>query len=175
MAGAALAIRPEQWRDVRVAERLIVALDFPTVDEAQEVVTELGDTVHFYKIGLRLQFAPKLRQLFKRLTMAQKNIFLDFKYIDIPTTIEGVIRAASELQIKFITVIGQSHIVEAAIKGRGDSDLKILAVTLLTGMNQEEMQRAYSTTLTLEQFVTARARDVIDSGCDGVISSPQEK
>jgi orotidine-5'-phosphate decarboxylase len=174
MVGAAVARSHAHTQPLTARERLIVALDFQTTEEAQRVVEQLGDTVSFYKIGLQLQLAPKLRQLFNRLTRYNKDIFVDFKYIDIPATIEGVVRAASMLQIKFITVIGQEHIVEAAMKGRSNSDLKILAVTLLTGMSELDMRKAYSTTVTLEKFVTDRARDVIKIGCDGVICSPQE-
>jgi orotidine-5'-phosphate decarboxylase len=176
MSGAALAL---PWNrcsreELSARERLIVALDFSTAEDAQKIVEELGDTVSFYKIGLQLQLAPKLRQLFNRLTKEKKNIFVDFKYIDIPATIEAVVRSASMLNIRFITVIGQDHIVEAAIKGRGDTDLKILAVTLLTGMSETDMRKAYSTTVSLEKFVSDRAKDVISIGCDGVICSPQE-
>ena len=174
MVGAGVARTHAHIQPLTARERLIVALDFQTTEEAQRVVEQLGDTISFYKIGLQLQLAPKLRRLFNRLTRDNKYIFVDFKYIDIPATIEGVVRAASMLQIKFITVIGQEHIVEAAMKGRGNSDLKILAVTLLTGMSEFDMRKAYSTTATLEKFVTDRARDVIKIGCDGVISSPQE-
>jgi orotidine-5'-phosphate decarboxylase len=174
MVGAAIERPHAHTKPLTARERLIVALDFQTTEEAQRVVEQLDDTVSFYKIGLQLQLAPKLRRLFNRLTRDNKDIFVDFKYIDIPATIEGVVRAASMLQLKFITVIGQEHIVEAAIKGRGNSDLKILAVTLLTGMSEFDMRKAYSTTATLEEFVTDHARDVIKIGCDGVISSPQE-
>jgi orotidine-5'-phosphate decarboxylase len=155
-------------------ERLIVALDVQTVREAHRIVDELEDTVSFYKIGLLLQLDQDLRSLFDRLTRDGKRIFLDFKYIDIPATIEGAVRAASRLGFKFITVIGQSHIVKAAVKGRGNSDLKILAVTLLTGMTEGDMQKEYCTKLSLEEFVEKRAREAYLMGCDGVISSPNE-
>jgi orotidine-5'-phosphate decarboxylase len=101
MSDAALAICPvQQHAAIDVSECLIVALDFDNVDDANRTVDQLGNTVSFYKIGLQLQFAPKLRQFFKRLVAADKKIFLDFKYIDIPATIEGVVKSASELQIK---------------------------------------------------------------------------
>ena len=70
-------------------ERLIVALDVPTAQEARRIVDDLGDIVTFYKIGLHLQLDPELRPLFKRLIRDGKEVFLDFKYIDIPATIEG--------------------------------------------------------------------------------------
>src|SRR5713101_2920227 len=96
-----------------------------SVKEARDIVEELEDSVSFYKIGLHLQLDPELPDLFVRLVQKQKRIFLDFKFIDIPATVEGAVKAAARLRIKFITVMGQRHIVEAAVKGRGSSDLKI--------------------------------------------------
>ena len=104
----------------------------------------------------------------------RKEFFLDFKFIDIPATIEGAVRAASRLGIKFITVMGQGHIVEAAVKGKESSDLKILAVTLLTGMTEGDMQKEYNTKYSLEDFIQKRAKEASLMGCDGVISSPNE-
>jgi orotidine-5'-phosphate decarboxylase len=174
MVGAALARSYAHTQPLTARERLIVALDFPTATEALAVVEELGETVCFYKIGLLLQLDRDLRPLLELLIERQKGIFLDFKYIDIPVTVEGAVRAASVLGIRFITVMGQSHIVKAAAKGRGDSDLKILAVTLLTGMTEADMQVEYNTKLSLENFITRRAEAASQMGCDGVISSPNE-
>jgi len=158
----------------RARGHLIVALDVPTAAEAHAIVEELGDTVSFYKIGLILQLDREFRSLLETLLEKQKDIFLDFKYIDIPATIEGAVRAASKLGIKFITVMGQSHIVKAADTGRLGSDLKILAVTLLTGMTERDMRIEYNTELTLESFIKERAKKASNMGCDGAISSPNE-
>src|SRR6516225_2011800 len=154
------------------SEKLIVALDVPTVAEAHRIVDSLRDTVCFYKIGLHLQLDPALGGLFQRLRREEKRIFLDFKYIDIPATVAGAVAAAARLGIRFITVMGQRHIVEAAVKGKEASELKVLAVTLLTGMTEEDMRKEYQTKLSLQQFVTTRAREAFAIGCDGVISSP---
>jgi orotidine-5'-phosphate decarboxylase len=159
---------------VAAREKLIVALDVGSVGEARGIVKELQDSVSFYKIGLHLQLDPELPKLFGQLLQEQKRIFLDFKFIDIPATVEGAVRAAARLRIKFITVMGQRHIVEAAVKGKGLSDLKILAVTLLTGMSEADMKREYNTDLSLENFITKRAEAASEMGCDGVISSPNE-
>jgi orotidine-5'-phosphate decarboxylase len=169
-----VGIGPACSRTLLAREKLIVALDVASAEEANGIVDELGDDVSFYKIGLHLQLDPDLPSLFVRLLKEKKGIFLDFKYIDIPATVEGAVKAAARLRIKFITVMGQRHIVEAAVKGRGSSDLKILAVTLLTGMTEEDMQTEYNTNLSLEDFITKRARAASQMGCDGVISSPNE-
>jgi orotidine-5'-phosphate decarboxylase len=161
-------------RALAATDRLIVALDVPTAKEASRIVDELGDIVGFYKIGLMLQLDADMRPLVERLIRDQKGVFLDFKYIDIPATIEGAVRAASGLGVRFITVIGESQVVGAAVKGRGNSDLKILAVTLLTGMSENDLQKEYSTALSIDEFVTRRATEAAALGCDGVISSPNE-
>lgn len=155
-------------------DRLIVALDVATAKEASRIVDELGDIVAFYKIGLMLQLDPDLRPLVERLIGQGKGVFLDFKYIDIPATIEGAVGAASRLGVRFMTVIGERQVVGAAVKGRGNSDLKILAVTLLTGMSEADMQNEYSTISSIDEFVTRRATQAAALGCDGVISSPNE-
>src|SRR6266481_3026064 len=102
-------------------ERLIVALDVASVEEAKLIIDQLGDTVSFYKIGLHLQLVPELHSVFAKLKNEDKNVFLDFKYIDIPATVAGVVRMASKLGIKFITVMGQRHIVGTAVDARGET------------------------------------------------------
>ncbi len=174
MVGIASARHHSQMPALPAKERLIVALDVPTAQEALEIVKELKDTVSFFKIGLHLQLDSNLQDLFENLRQGTKGIFIDFKYIDIPATIEGAVRAASRLKINFITVMGQSHIVKAAVKGKGNSDIKILAVTLLTGMTQTDMQKEYNTDVSLEEFIKRRAIEACAKGCDGVISSPKE-
>jgi orotidine-5'-phosphate decarboxylase len=155
-------------------ERLIVALDVAIADEAMRMVDRLGDAVSFYKIGLHLQLSPELHAFIGQLTRAQKQIFLDFKYIDIPATIAGAVSAAAGLGVKFITVIGQGSIVRAAVAARGAADLRILAVTLLTGMSEKELREEYQTPVALREFVERRAVAAHREKCDGVISSPNE-
>jgi orotidine-5'-phosphate decarboxylase len=109
-----------------------------------------------------------------RLKSEDKNIFLDFKVFDIPATIEGAVRAACFLGAKFITVVGQREIIKAAVKARGNSSLQILVVTLLTYMNQQDLQSEYGSSMTLEVFIRERAKFAASARCDGVISSAQE-
>jgi orotidine-5'-phosphate decarboxylase len=154
--------------------RLIVALDTASVDEALHLVDRLGDAVSFYKIGLHLQLAPELHALIARLRAAGKQVFLDFKYVDIPATVAGAVQTATRLGVDFLTVMGEPQVLRAAVDARRGADLKILAVTLLTGMREEDMHRAYQTTLTLPDFVARRAAEAGRLECDGVISSPNE-
>lgn len=113
---AATARAPESARD-----RLIVALDVPTVSQALDIVERLDGTVSFYKVGLHLQFDRGLHTLFDKLLNNNKRIFVDFKAFDIPETVEGAVRMASEIGLSFITVVGQRHIIEAAVRARSGS------------------------------------------------------
>jgi orotidine-5'-phosphate decarboxylase len=174
MVGTGLAPSRSDRQPLSAMERLIVALDVATADEALRLVDRLGDTVSFYKIGLHLQLVPELHSIVANLRRRGKQIFLDFKYIDIPATVASAVRAAAELGISFITVIGQAQIVRAAVAAREDAELKILAVTLLTGMSEEDMQTEYRTSLTLTEFVKLRAIEADRSRCGGVIASPNE-
>jgi orotidine-5'-phosphate decarboxylase len=158
----------------RARDRLIVALDVGKVEEAERIVRELEGTVDYFKVGLHLQLDPALHGLIAYLLHREKKIFLDFKAFDIPATVAGAVRASAALGVTFITVIGQEQIVEAAVKARGNSGLKILVVTLLTGMNEKDMQREYSTEIPMNDFIVKRARFAANEGCDGVISSARE-
>ena len=155
-------------------DRLIVALDVGSVMEAKAIVKELDDSVSFYKIGLHLLLDPGLHDLIQHLKSELKDIFLDFKVFDIPATVEGAVRAAAALGIKFITVAGQRPIMKAAVKARGDFALQILVVTLLTYMDQEDLQREYGSTASINDFILNRAKFAADNRCDGVISSARE-
>ena len=114
-------------------EKLIVALDYSTIDEARQLVDKLGDHVTFYKVGLGLQLAGGdqfARELIKR----GKRVFLDYKYFDIEETIKNAVARAAELGISFLTVHGSTSILKGAVEGRGASDLKIFCVTVLTSI-----------------------------------------
>src|ERR1700730_6561770 len=113
---------------IPVSESLIVALDVPTIDIAKQVVNELGDLVNFYKIGMQLQFAGGL-DFAKELVEHGKKVFLDSKLLDIDQTISSAVENVAKMGVTFLTVHGIGDTIPAAIKGRGDSNLKILAVT----------------------------------------------
>ena len=174
MADTELAPPCIAGRPPSASERLIVALDLAGADEAFKIVERLADTVSFYKIGLHLQLAPGLHTLVATLKSAQKRLFLDFKYIDIPATVAGAVRTAAELDIDFITVIGQQQVVRAALEARGTARAKVLAVTLLTAMTEADLQKEYHTALTLREFVERRAIAAAQAKADGVIASPNE-
>jgi orotidine-5'-phosphate decarboxylase len=154
-------------------ERLIVALDVPTIEEARQFVRKLGDTASFYKIGLQLQLAEGVLDFIEELIGSEKKVFLDYKYLDIAETIENAVARVASIGVSFLTVHGNGKTIEAAVKGRGDSQLKILAVTVLTSLDAYDIKdMGYD--CPVKELVLYRAQKCLEAGCDGVIASGQE-
>jgi orotidine-5'-phosphate decarboxylase len=157
---------------IPVSESLIVALDVPTIDIAKQVVNELGDLVNFYKIGMQLQFAGGL-DFAKELVEHGKKVFLDSKLLDIDQTISSAVENVAKMGVTFLTVHGIGDTIPAAIKGRGDSNLKILAVTVLTHVDQDYLKNL-GIKIPLEKLVIRLAGMALDAGADGVLASGLE-
>lgn len=155
------------------SDRLIVALDMPTADEARGLVNELDDSVTFYKIGLELVFAGGLG-LVRDLIEQGKRVFLDMKLLDIGNTVERAVANATELEIDFLTIHGHDEkTLRAAVAGRGDSNTKLLAVTVLTNLTKDDLKQQ-GTTEAPHDLVLRRAILAHQSGFDGCIASGQE-
>ena len=153
--------------------KLIVALDVDTVDQARDLVFRLGDSVVFYKIGLGLQLAG-IDELIRELKRDRKRIFLDYKYLDIENTVKAAVKRAASVGIDFLTVHGPAaKIMRAAVAGKGDSDIKIFCVTVLTSYDAEDLQEM-GYTCSVEELVIHRAKKAFEAGCDGVIASARE-
>jgi len=168
MAEAALA-EPS----VKADPRLIVPLDFPTVAEAREAVLALGAAVTFYKVGLELFATGEGMTLARELKAAGKQVFLDWKLHDIPTTVQKAAAVLGASGCDFLTVHGEPQVMAAAMRGRGASSLKILAVTVLTSLKDEDLhEMGYPQTV--RALAERRIHQAIAAGCDGVISSPRE-
>ena len=154
-------------------DKLIVALDLPSYDEARALVHCLGDTVSFYKIGLELLFSDGL-PLAQELKGEGKRVFLDLKFLDIGNTVEHAVAAAAKLGVDFITVHGHdTKTLKAAMRGREGSNLKLLAVTVLTNLDQSDLDEQ-GIAATPSGLVIGRARMAENAGFDGVIASGQE-
>lgn len=154
-------------------DHLILALDMPTIEEARQLVSRLGDTVSFYKVGLELLFAGGL-DLARDLRRQGKRVFLDMKLLDIGNTVERAVANATELDITFLTVHGHDlKTLRAAVSGRGSSKVKLLAVTVLTNLSADDL-REQGSTLSPADLVLRRAELAYASGFDGVIASGQE-
>jgi len=154
-------------------DKLIVALDLPSYDDARALVDSLGESVNFYKIGLELLLVGGL-ELARELKFDGKRIFLDLKFLDIGNTVERAVAAVAGLGVDFLTVHGHdTKTLKAAVRGRAGSNLKLLAVTVLTNLDQSDLDEQ-GISLTPEQLVLHRAKLANDAGFDGVIASGQE-
>ncbi|MBD3677250.1 MAG: orotidine-5'-phosphate decarboxylase [Rhodobacteraceae bacterium] len=155
-------------------DRLIVALDVPNALEGLALAEKLGDAVGFYKIGLGMLTGGGLALANELKTEHGKRIFLDMKLFDIGATVEAAVRGLAQFDLDFLTVHGDPHVVRAAKEGAGGSDLKILAVTILTSLDRADLDAALIMPGDLPELVRMRAARALEAGADGVIASPQE-
>lgn len=153
-------------------DRLIVALDLSSVDAAEAMVARLGDTVSFYKIGYQLAFAGGLA-LAEKLIWNGRQVFLDLKLHDIGHTVAEGVESVARLGAAFLTVHGYPQTMKAAVDGRGDANLRILAVTVLTSYDDADLAAA-GYDFTVGELVAERAGQARDIGVDGLICSGEE-
>jgi orotidine-5'-phosphate decarboxylase len=155
-------------------DRLIVALDVPNVITGLELVKQLDTSVSFYKIGLGMLTSGGLALANELKAEYGKRIFLDMKLFDISTTIEAAVKGISKFDIDFLTVHGDPSVVAAAKNGAADSNLKILAVTILTSLDRQDLDDSMIKDGEVIDLVSERASRAFEAGADGVIASPQE-
>lgn len=155
-------------------DRLIVALDLQDIDAARSMVEQLKGVVNFFKIGLALQLAPGVEDLIQSLIATGKKVFLDYKYYDVPETLKKGVSQAARLGVSFLTVHGSGDLIRAAVSGRGQSDMKLFTVTVLTSMDASDLAEMGYPDSSVEDLVLVRARKALDAGCDGVIASGRE-
>ena len=153
-------------------DRLIFAMDVPDCDRARTLADELGDAVTFYKIGLELMMSGEYFELLDWLLARDKKVFCDLKFFDIPATVGSAVRQLKDRGASFVTVHGNRSIMEAAAENKGDS-LKVLGVTVLTSLDRGDLDDL-GFDCDIEALVLSRARQALESGCDGVISSGLE-
>lgn len=156
-------------------ERLIVALDVPDTNKALALVEQLGDSVQFYKLGLELFMSGGYFELVKELTGRGKKVFVDLKFFDVPQTVASAVAQLSKHGATFATVHGNDAILTAAVEAAKASapDLKILAVTVLTSLDQSDLNDL-GFECDVERLVLSRAKRALELGCHGVISSGLE-
>ncbi|PQA88050.1 orotidine-5'-phosphate decarboxylase [Hyphococcus luteus] len=154
-------------------DRLIIALDLPSQDEAQAAIDAIGAEGTFYKIGYQLMPVGGL-DLAKRLTDDGKKVFLDFKFHDIGATVERGVKSVAKLGGDFLTVHAEPDVLRGAVEGRGDDKrLKILAVTVLTSLDQASLTKM-GIEIPLPDLVLKRAEFAAEAGADGVVASAKE-
>jgi orotidine-5'-phosphate decarboxylase len=151
---------------------VIIALDFDTPQEASALVSALGDLAGFYKVGMEL-FAAAGMDYVRCLVDKGKRVFLDMKYYDIGETVRRAVAVAARSGASFLTLHAVGQVMRAAVEGRGDSPMKLLAVTVLTSLDQrdlEEMGHAQP----VSELVGMRVRQAMAAGIDGLVASPLE-
>ncbi len=154
-------------------DRLIVALDVPTIGEARGLVAKLGDAVGFYKIGLELAMRGGL-DLARELARNQRRVFLDMKLLDIENTVERATRNVAETGATFLTVHAHDlKTLRAAVAGKAGTHLEILGVTVLTNLDAADL-REQGIDAAPADLVARRARLAQQAGCEGVVASGQE-
>lgn len=157
---------------IPVNERLIVALDLPTANDARALVIRLGESVRFYKIGMELCMAPGFFELMDWLKAEQRRVFVDLKFFDIPETVARAVRNLSERGADFCTIHGNQSMMEAAAAAK-TGDTRVLAVTALTSLDRGDLDDL-GFDCDVGELVLSRARRALAAGCDGVISSGHE-
>lgn len=153
--------------------RLIVALDLRSVDEAVDIVRKLDGVVSFFKVGLWLQFAKGVEGLISSLIDSNKKLFLDAKMFDVPETVGRAVATVAQRGASFVTVHGDEAILRAAVRAKGSSDLKVLAITALTSLDDHALA-GMGYKFTAKELVMSRARMAVECGCDGIIASADD-
>jgi orotidine-5'-phosphate decarboxylase len=152
-------------------ERLIMALDVSSIDEAKALVEELGDAVIFYKVGMEIFMSGDYFGFIEWLKERDKKVFVDLKFFDIPATVGRAIKALSSKGVDLATIHGNDSIMEAAATAKGN--LKVLAVTALTSLDRGDLDDL-GFQCDVKELVLSRAKRALQIGCDGIVSSGLE-
>ena len=152
-------------------ERLIFALDVASLDEAQALISKLGDSVEFYKLGLEVFLSGHYFELMADLKGQGKKVFADLKLFDIPATVAAAVKQLARHDVDFCTVHGNDSMLKAAAEAKGN--MQILAVTALTSLDQGDLDDL-GFQCDVRTLVLSRARRALALGCDGVVSSGLE-
>ncbi len=157
-------------KNIPLNERVIFALDFADPQVALEWVARLDGDIKFFKVGLQL-FLAGWWNVVDAIIQRGNKVMVDLKFFDIPETVQLAVRQLQNHGVSFATIHGNTPIIEAAVKEK--SDLKILAVTVLTSFDESDMLEM-GMTGSIRDLVLLRARKALQLGCDGVVSSPLE-
>jgi len=158
-------------KDINVEDRLIFALDVPEIGQAKDIVTELDESVNFYKIGMEMLMTGSYFELLNWLIKREKKVFVDLKFFDVPETVGRTIARLSDYGATFATIHGNQALMEKAVENK--NDLKILAVTALTSLDRGDLDDL-GFDCDVKELVISRARRAFEVGCDGIVSSGLE-
>ena len=157
---------------INARDRLILALDVPSTDEAEKLLAKVQDQIAFVKVGLELYTAAG-PEIVQRLLNRGKRVFLDLKFLDIEETVRRATERVAAMGVDFLTIHANRKALTAAVKGRGASSLKLLAVTVLTNFDSNDL-RDMGIQRSVQELVMARALLAAEVGCDGVVASGEE-
>ncbi len=156
---------------IKNSDRLIFAVDVPEVEQAKDLVTQLGPSVDFFKIGMELMMTGDYFELLDWLVERDKKVFVDLKLFDVPATVSKAIKRLSKRGAYFTTIHGNQSMMEAAAAEKGD--LKVLAVTALTSLDRGDLDDL-GFDCAVEDLVISRAKRAYESGVDGIVASGLE-
>lgn len=157
---------------IQARDRLILALDVPSASEAERLMDAVQGQVSFVKVGLELYTAAG-PDIVRRMISRGKRIFLDLKFLDIEETVRRATERVAGMGVELLTIHANRKALSAAVKGRGNSPLKLLAVTVLTNFDSHDL-REMGIQHSVQELVTARALLASEVGCDGVVASGEE-
>jgi len=157
---------------IAARDRLILALDVPSSAEADQLLDHVDDQIGFVKIGLELYTAAG-PQMVERVIDRGKRVFLDLKFLDIEETVRRATARVAAMGVDLLTVHANRKALAAAVQGRGTSSLKLLAVTVLTNFDSQDL-RDMGIQHSVQELVSARALLASEVGCDGVVASGEE-
>lgn len=150
----------------------IIALDVESADQARALIGRLGDAARFYKVGMELYAAAGM-EFVRELAGQGKQVFLDLKFYDIGETVKRAVAQVARSGVSFLTVHGSAAVMRAAVQGRGESPLRLLAVTVLTSFDQADLaDLGYP--CPVADLVALRVRKAMEAGIDGIVCSPLE-
>lgn len=150
---------------------VIIALDLESAAEARSLVTRLGDDSPFYKVGMELYAAAGM-EFVRELIGEGKQVFLDLKFYDIGETVKRAVAQVAKIGVEFLTIHAQPQVMRAAVEGRGDSSLKLLAVSVLTSFDQTDVDADGYRDLKVSELVAIRVHNAVVAGVDGIVCSP---
>jgi orotidine-5'-phosphate decarboxylase len=151
---------------------IIVALDVDSAEEARGLVRRLGSTVTFYKVGMA-RYAAAGVEFVRELVDHGLDVFLDLKFYDIPETVRRAVAQVARTGVQFLTVHAVPSVMRAAVDGKGDARLRLLAVTVLTSFGPEDL-RDLGYSCDASELVATRTRQAMDAAVDGIVCSPLE-
>ncbi|MCC7498282.1 MAG: orotidine-5'-phosphate decarboxylase [Bryobacterales bacterium] len=151
---------------------LIIALDVEDASQARDIVSRLGGSISIYKVGMELYAAAGM-EFVRELIGAGKQVFLDMKFYDIGETVKRAVAQVARTGVRFLTIHGSRAVMRAAADGRGDSGLRLLAVTVLTSFDRADLaQMGYP--CDVAELVSLRVNNAMAAGIDGLVCSPLE-